>query len=159
MESLTYLKNVKMTPKKLRMIRDNIVRMKPQESLDYLNYMTMKSAELFYASIHSAIANATSTLKVSPDVLKFKLLTVEEGRKLKRYRAGSRGMARPFAKRSSHIKIILIEDQSIKSKVQNSETLQKKGDKKSVSPKKLIEAPKKAEPKKKEVKKVTKRLV
>jgi len=107
MESLTYSKNVKITPKKLRMIRDHIVQMTPQDALDHLQYMSLKSAKLLRLSIHSAIANATSTLKVSPDVLKFKLLTIEEGRKLKRFRAGSRGMAKPLTKRYSHIKIIL----------------------------------------------------
>ena len=139
MESLTYFKNVKITPKKLRMIRDNIAKMTPQDALDHLNYMTLKSAKLLYISVHSAVANATSTLKVSPDVLKFKLLTIEEGRKLKRFRAGSRGMAKPLAKRYSHIKIILEAVEVAKPK-----------------PKKLVEAPKKAEPKKKEAKKVTK---
>jgi large subunit ribosomal protein L22 len=132
MESLTYFKNVKITPKKLRMIRDNIAQMTPQDALDHLNYMTLKSAKLLYISVHSAIANATSTLKVSPDVLKFKLLTIEEGRKLKRFRAGSRGMAKPLVKRYSHIKIILEAVEVAKPK-------------------------KKIEPKKKAVKKVTKR--
>jgi len=43
-------------------------------------------------------------------MLKFKLLTIEEGHVLKRYKPGSRGMANPIKRRLSHIKIILVED-------------------------------------------------
>ncbi len=105
----TYLKNVKLTPKKLRMLRDTIVQMKPQAALDYLLYTPSKSARMFYKIIHSAISNATLALKVTPDMLQFKLLTIEEGQKLKRFNAGSKGMAKPFVRRTSHVKIILEE--------------------------------------------------
>lgn len=111
MESRTYIKNVKLTPKKLRMLRDSIVKMAPQDALDYLMYATSKSSSIYYKAIHSAIANATQALNVSPDVLKFKLLTIEEGRTLKRHRAGSKGMAKPILKSFSHIKIVLVSDQ------------------------------------------------
>ncbi|MCR4312671.1 MAG: uL22 family ribosomal protein, partial [Candidatus Roizmanbacteria bacterium] len=37
----------------------------------------------------------------------FKLLSVEQGQKLKRYKPGSRGNAKPINRRMSHIKIIL----------------------------------------------------
>ncbi len=109
MESITYLKNIKSTPKKLRMYLDVIKKLSPQDALDYLMYSTNKQSKLYYKALHSAIANATNTLKVSPDMLQFKLFTIEEGQKLKRYNAGSRGSAKPFLRRLSHIKIILIE--------------------------------------------------
>ena len=109
MESVTYLKNIKSTPKKLRMYLDLIKKLSPQDALDYLMYSTNKQSKLYYKALHSAIANATNTLKVSPDMLQFKLFTIEEGRKLRRYEAGSRGSAKPVLKRLSHIKIILTE--------------------------------------------------
>lgn len=109
MESITYLKNVKSTPKKLRLYLNEIKKLSPQDALDYLMYSTNKQSKLYYKALHSAIANATNTLKVSPDMLQFKLFTIEEGQKLKRYQAGSRGSAKPILKRLSHIKIILTE--------------------------------------------------
>ena len=109
MESLTYFRDVKSTPKKLRMYLNEIKKLSPQEALDYLLYSTNKQSKLYYKALHSAIANATNTLKVSPDMLQFKLFTIEEGRKLKRFKAGARGSARPRVKRFSHIKIILVE--------------------------------------------------
>ncbi len=109
MESLTYQKNLKSTPKKMRMYRELLVAMKPTDALKYLMYTPTKSAKLYYKVIKSAISNATATLKVSADMLKFKLLIVEEGRKLKRFKAGSKGMAKPIEHKYSHVKVVLTE--------------------------------------------------
>ena len=87
-----------------------IKRMSPREALDYLLYAGNEQAAVYHKVIKSAIANATNTLKLKDDMLKFKLLTIEEGHVLKRYKPGSRGMAKPIKRRLSHIKIILVED-------------------------------------------------
>lgn len=135
MESITYIKNIKSTPKKLRMIRDLIVEMKPQNALDYLMYATSKPSNIYYKAIHSAIANATQALKVDADVLKFKLLTIEKGRTLKRHHAGSKGMAKPILKNFAHIKIIL-ESESKPAPVKAQEVVKKADVEKKKSPKK-----------------------
>ncbi|KKQ38310.1 MAG: 50S ribosomal protein L22 [Candidatus Roizmanbacteria bacterium GW2011_GWA2_37_7] len=124
MESLTYIKNIKITPKKLRMIRDLVVRMSPQDALDHLLYTTSKASKIYYKAIHSAVSNATQSFKVSPDMLQFKLLNIEEGRTLKRFHAGSKGMAKPIKKSFSHIKIIL-ESVQEKSKTKHIEQQKK----------------------------------
>lgn len=110
MESLTYLRNIKLTPKKMRMMLDTIKKLEPNKALDYLMYSPTKEAKIYYKAIHSAISNAKLTLKVNADVLQFKLFTIEEGRALRRYKAGARGSARPIKRRYSHIKIILVEN-------------------------------------------------
>lgn len=107
MENQTYIKNLKISPKKLRFLVPEIKKQDPATALDYLLYTRKKGAKIFYKAIHSALANARATLKVHDDMLKFKTLTVEEGIKMKRHRAGARGMARPYIKRCSHIKIVL----------------------------------------------------
>jgi len=152
MESLTYLKNVKLSPKKLRMYLDSVKKLSPQDALDYLMYTTHKPGQFYYKAIHSAINNATQTLKVSANMLQFKLFTIEEGQAIRRFRAGSRGMVRPFKRRLAHIKIILVEKKSDKS----TKVLKSEGAKEEV--KKL---PEKKETKvvKKEVKKTSKKEV
>ena len=107
MKSTTYLKNLKITPKKLRFYLKAVKKMSPSESLRFLYYGKQKATSVLYKSIESAISNAKLALKVSPDLLTFKLLTVEEGQKLKRYLPGSRGNVKPIKRRMSHIKIIL----------------------------------------------------
>jgi len=128
MESVTYLKNLDIPPKKLRMFLPKVKKMSPVQAVSVLYYSPNRPAKIFYKAIKSAIANAKQTLKVSDDLLQFKLFTVEEGNKLKRYTAGSRGSAKPFKKRYSHIKIILIsrteqEVAAVKSKKSEVKTL------------------------------------
>lgn len=118
MESKTYLKNLKISPKKLRFYLPAVKKMKPIESVDYLFYVATKPAKILYFAIKSAMSNAKNYLKVNEDVLNFKLFTIEEGQRLKRSRPGSRGTAKPIIRRMSHIKIIL-EAEKVKDKAKN----------------------------------------
>lgn len=102
-----YIKNVKLSPKKLRFLLDDVRKLSPARALAHLLYTQKKGARILYKAISSAIHNAKSTLKISDDLLQFKLLTIEEGQKLKRYRSGGRGTMKPFVRKFSHIKIIL----------------------------------------------------
>ncbi len=106
-EASAYIKNLPITPKKLRFLLPTVKRMTPKEALEKLPYINKKAARIFYKVIKSAVDNAKSLYGASEDMLKFKLLTVEEGLKLKRWRAGSRGRAKPYMKRRSHIKVVL----------------------------------------------------
>src|SRR3989344_9704921 len=107
MESITYSKNLKISPKKLRFLLPAIKKLKPAEILDYLMYTPKRSAEIFYNVIKSALSNAKNVLKVDEKILRFKHLSVEDGNRLKRFKAGGRGTAKPILRRFSHIKIIL----------------------------------------------------
>ncbi|MFA5136264.1 MAG: uL22 family ribosomal protein [Patescibacteria group bacterium] len=107
MEAKVYLKNIHITPKKLRYLLPEIKKMTPYESLNHLYYSPQKGARLLYKAIKSALDNAKYTLKLNEDLLQFKLFTIEQGNALKRYRPGGRGTAKPYKKRFSHIKIIL----------------------------------------------------
>jgi len=108
MESITYLKNLKLSPKKIRFYLLEVKKLTPNESLKFLYYGKQKATRILYKAIQSAIANAVSTLKTDANLLNFKLLTIEEGKTLKRYRPGARGNVRPIKKHTSHIKIILV---------------------------------------------------
>lgn len=107
MESVTYLKNIRIAPKKLRFFTESIKKVSPVQATNILLYSPEKPAQVFYKSIKSAINNAKQTLKVSDDLLQFKTLLVEEGQKMRRYRPGGRGTARMIKKKYSHIKIVL----------------------------------------------------
>ncbi len=107
MEVRAYIKNLKISPKKLRFFLPALKKLTPSQALDHLLYINKKAAQIWYKVIKSAISNAINTLKVSQDVLKFKTLLVEEGRKLKRYRPGGRGTVKPIKRRYSHILVVL----------------------------------------------------
>ena len=124
MESITYIKNLKVSAKKLRFLLPGIKSMKPNQALAILRYTPKKGARIFHKAIFSALTNAKNTLKTSDDLLKFKALTVEEGQKQKRWRPGGRGTAHPFRRKTSHIKIVISAEQPvIKQKVEKKKSL------------------------------------
>jgi len=114
METKAYFINLPVSPKKARFYLPAIKKLKPIDSLDYLLYERTDASVILYKAIKSAISSARQILKVEDNFLNFKLLTVEQGRKLKRYRPGSRGNAKPINRRMSHIKIVLEASKSVK---------------------------------------------
>jgi len=114
METKAYFVNLPVSPKKARFYLPAIKKLKPAESLEFLMYENTDASEILYKAIKSAISSARQILKVEDDLLNFKLLSVEQGQKLKRYRPGSRGNAKPINRRMSHIKIILEANKSVK---------------------------------------------
>lgn len=124
MEVKAYIKNLKISPKKLRFLLPQIKEMSPREALDYLAYLPKKGAKIFYKAIKSALSNAKN-LNISEDRLKFKTFLVEEGIKLKRYRPGGKGMVKTIKRRYSHVKIILVEDKKNKLITNNHEEFKK----------------------------------
>ncbi len=107
MESTTYIKNLKIPPKKIRFYLQEIKKMTPSESLKFLFYGGQRGTKILYKAIESAVANATRTLKTDASLLNFKVLTIEEGLVMKRFKPGARGNVRPIKKRMSHVKIVL----------------------------------------------------
>src|SRR3989338_4756053 len=107
MESSTLLKDLKISPRKLRFLLPAVKKLTPKNSLEFLYYIHSKPAQIFYRAIQSALSNAKNYLKTDEGSLIFKHLSVEEGHKIKRYHAGGRGTARAFYRRYSHIHIIL----------------------------------------------------
>lgn len=107
MEIKAFQKNAKISPKKTRFLLDSIRSMTPEQAVDALYYMPHKSAKILRAVIKSALANATNTLKIDSHLLQFKSLSVDQGNKLKRFRAGGRGTAKPYVHELSHIAVIL----------------------------------------------------
>jgi large subunit ribosomal protein L22 len=107
METKAYFVNLPVSPKKARFYLPAIKKLKPAESLEFLMYENTDASEILYKAIKSAISSARQILKVEDNLLNFKLLSVEQGQKLKRYKPGSRGNAKPINRRMSHVKIIL----------------------------------------------------
>lgn len=134
MESQAYIKNLRISAKKLRFIAGEIKKRKPIDVLPYLHYMRKNGAKFFHQAIKSAMANARLKLKTSDDLLRFKSLTVEQGQKFKRFRAGGRGAAKPYVHQTAHIKIILVAEKGAEKptakEVKKSEPKVKKDEKK-----------------------------
>ncbi|MBP6045047.1 MAG: uL22 family ribosomal protein [Microgenomates group bacterium] len=114
-----YIKNVKISPKKLRFLVSNVKKQSPVQAVHTLMYTQKKGATFLRKAISSALSNAKNTMNIDSGLLQFKSVAIEEGLRLKRFRAGSKGMAKPFRHEYSHIKLVLTTgdntDKSIKS--------------------------------------------
>jgi len=80
------------------------------EALKVTDFSERKAASLIGKTLKSAIANAENKARLSVDKLRVKEAVIEEGPRLRRFWARSRGSASPILKRMCHIRIVLTDD-------------------------------------------------
>ena len=120
MEVLSKSSYIKMSPRKLRLVADTIRGLSSVQALAFLSQTGKKAARVLAKSLKTAIANAKNNFQLKEEDLKIKTIEINGGPISKRFRAISRGMAHPIAKRTSHIKIILESpDTKIEKAVEN----------------------------------------
>jgi len=108
------IKYLKVGPRKMREVA-NVVRGKMvDEALSDLDYLKKRAAKYLAKSLRSAIAGAKNDHSAKEKLLKVKFLEVNEGPDFKRWRPVSRGMSHPYAKKTSHVRIVLTEVKSSK---------------------------------------------
>lgn len=112
MEVQAYIKYVHISPKKLRFIITDIKKKTPRQALDHLFTSQKRSSKVLYKAVKSAVDNARQVFKTDDSALRFKTFLVEEGPSLKRMRPGSKGMANMYQRRTSHIKVVLIKEET-----------------------------------------------
>lgn len=107
-------KYIRTSPRKLRLIADAVRALTPVEALQKLKFLSKRGALPLYHAIRQAVSNAKNNHGSSEASLRFKTLEVNEGATYKRFRAVSRGMAHKIMKRSSHIRVVLEEQNGSK---------------------------------------------
>lgn len=107
MEVTAVAKNIRISPKKVRLVVDQIKKMNPHQALAILDFTPKSSAKPIKKVIASAIANAKNNFGQDEKTLKFKSLFIGKGPVSRRYQPVARGRAHPILKRTSHITVIL----------------------------------------------------
>lgn len=110
MEITTIQKYIHTSPRKLRLVADMVRNMAPQKSLEVLRMTPKLAAKDLIKAVQTVLANAKQK-GLDAEKLKFSKIEINESMKMRRFRAGTRGRAKPFKRRMSHIKIILTDDQ------------------------------------------------
>ncbi len=108
MEITANQKYIGSSPRKLRLVADLIRKMDPQKALLTLKFTQKVAAKDLEKAIKTALANAKQA-GLDNTALTFSKIEVNEGMKMRRYRAGTRGRVKPYKKRMSHIKIVLTD--------------------------------------------------
>ena len=112
MEVRDVSKYVRISPQKVRKIVGNI-KGKPVESgLQKLKFMPQKAANILEKIVRSAVANADQNADIDIDLLVIRNITADQGPTLKRWKARARGRGTRVLKRTSHITVILAEENS-----------------------------------------------
>ena len=106
MQYISEQKFLIMSPKKIRPLASLAKKLSPLRAIDVLPFSGKKASEPLVKVIRSAVANARAR-GASEEALTFKEIRISEGPKLNRGRPVSRGRWHPFAKRMSHIRVIL----------------------------------------------------
>ncbi|MFK7873183.1 MAG: 50S ribosomal protein L22 [Oligoflexales bacterium] len=104
-----HLREVRISPRKARLVTDAVRGLKVESALDRLSLTTKRAAPMVAKLIRSAVSNAVQVSTVDVDQLYVKAIYVNEGRTLKRYLPRAQGRATPIRKRSSHITVELQE--------------------------------------------------
>ncbi len=111
MEVSAIAKNTNVSPRKVRLIVDMVRGKKVDEALTLLKFTATPMAKVVAKVVKSAAANAENNFQMEPSDLKIVNIFADEARTLKRFRARARGRVNYIKKRSSHIKVIVAEEE------------------------------------------------
>lgn len=106
------LRNLRMSPRKVRLVIDLVRGMKVAPAVQQLEFCNKAAAEPVLKLLKSAMANAEHNHNIDPAELRIAKVVADGGPTLKRWRARAFGRAAPIRKRTAHITLIL-SDESI----------------------------------------------
>lgn len=100
-------KSVRISPRKVSVVASLVRGRTVADALTILQHTPRRSAIQVAKVIKSAQANADHNHGYRPDSLRIVEISVTPGVRYKRFRPVSRGMAHPYQKRTSHIKVVV----------------------------------------------------
>ena len=109
MEAKAIAKDVRIAPRKARLVIDLIRNKSVIEADTILANINKESARAIRKVLTSAVANAENNQGLDKTKLFVKEAYINEGQTLKRMKFGSRGHVDTIKKRSSHITVVVSE--------------------------------------------------
>jgi len=102
-------KHIMISPRKLRLVCDQVRGMGAEEAGVLLDFLPHKGAQIVSKTLASALANAENNFDLNPEDLFISQIFADEGPRLKRFTAGARGRYKPRVRRTAHLTVILAE--------------------------------------------------
>jgi large subunit ribosomal protein L22 len=109
MRVVAKLNNLRIAPRKVRLVTHSIVGLPVAAALVQLRRQVKRSSQPITVLLKSAIANAKNNFKLAEEALYVKEVRVLDGTRLKRFTPKAFGQATPILRRTSKIHIILDE--------------------------------------------------
>ncbi len=109
MEAKSLARHIRVSPRKARLVADNIKGKPVEDAMNILAYTPKKAAGILSKVLRSAIANAEQIPGIDIDTLYVKQVRVDEGPTWKRIMPRAMGRATRILKRTSHITVVVDE--------------------------------------------------
>jgi large subunit ribosomal protein L22 len=100
-------KGVRMSPRKVGVVAALVRGRTVEDALTILDHTPRRSALAVRKVIASARANADHNHGYKPATLQITEISVTAGPRVKRFRPIARGMAHPFERKTSHIRVVV----------------------------------------------------
>jgi len=111
MEVKAVAKDTGISPQKVRPLVDMVRGKRVDDALNMLKFAPSPLARVVAKVVKSAAANAENNFQMTPADLKITNIFADEARSMKRFRPRARGRANQIIKRSSHITVIVAEQE------------------------------------------------
>ena len=111
MEVRAVAKDTGIPASKIRLLADMVRGKKVDEALTLLRFTPTPKAQVVAKAVKSAAANAENNFQMIPSDLKIVSIFADEARAMKRIRPRARGRVGHILKRSSHITVIVAEQE------------------------------------------------
>jgi large subunit ribosomal protein L22 len=108
-EARAVAKFVPLSPRKVRLVVDQVRGLAVGQALALLKFMPMAAAVPVSKTIASAAANAEENLGLNQEDLIVREIRADEGPRRQWRRFGARGRFKPITRRSTHITVVLTE--------------------------------------------------
>ncbi len=109
MKATAVTRYIRLSPRKARLVMDQIRGKKVEEALSLLSFIPPRSADIIKKLIQSAVANAQQNSGIDVDNLYIEKVFADQGPILKRFRPRAMGRAARILKRTSHLTVVLDE--------------------------------------------------
>ncbi len=107
MQFIATQKNIRQTPRKIRLVANQVKDLPLDQALRQLAVIQRRSTLVLLKTIKQAMANAKNNHGIAVSDLAIDQVLVMEGPRFKRWQAVSRGRAHSLVKRTSHLRVVL----------------------------------------------------
>ncbi len=119
-------KNSRQSPRKVRLIANQVKDLPLEEAFEQLALIERKPALVILKTLRQAVANATHNHQLKFEDLEIDQILVKTGPTYKRWQPVARGRAHKILKRTAHIEVVLkTKDQTKKNSTADSKSKEK----------------------------------
>lgn len=110
MEVQAHLRNLRMSPRKVRLVIDLVRGKSVAVAVTQLSFLQKEAARPVLKLLQSAMANAAHNHQLDVAGLRIKAIAANSGPTFKRFRPRAHGAAAPIRKRTTHITLVLTDE-------------------------------------------------